>query len=172
MFGLDVALNLEGTGGTQATTNQTLVKNALFDIAQTASSPPGSAYVPGAPLAAQPIPFPFQGSGAATTFNLTVTQDTVALTQSNSVVNGTFGGAGATWTPGDTITAAAGTTGQTFNITGNGPIGNINVTSLATNKVSGVQTVNVFANTALGALNSESVTGDFSATGPMGDGLA
>ena len=74
MFGLDVALNLEGTGGTQATTNQTLVKNALFDIAQTAESPPGSAYVAGAPLSSQPIPFPFQGSGASTTFNLTVTK--------------------------------------------------------------------------------------------------
>ena len=167
VFGLDVALNLEGTGS-QATTTQTLVKNALFDIAQTAESPPGSVYVPGAALSAQPAPFPFQGSGASTTFNLTVTKDTVVLTQSNSVVNGLFGGAGATWTPGDTITAAAGTTGQVFNITGNGPLGNINVTNLTGNKVSGVQTVNVFANTALGALNTESVTGDFTATGPMG----
>ena len=40
VFGLDVALNIEGVGS-QATTNQTLVKNALFDIAQTSSSPPG-----------------------------------------------------------------------------------------------------------------------------------
>ena len=83
------------------------------------------------------------------------------------MVNGTFGGAGATWTPGDTITAAAGTTGQTFNITGNGPVGNINVTNLAGNTVSGVATVNVNANTVLGALNAELVTGDFTDTGPM-----
>ncbi len=166
VFGLDVALNLEGTGS-QATATQTLVKNALFDIAQTAESPPGSVYAAGAPLASQLVPFPFQNSTGPTTFNLTVTQDTVVLTQSNSVVTGTFGGTGATWTPGDTITAAAGTTGQVFNITGNGPIGNINVTNLTGNKVSGVQTVNVFANTALGALNTESVTGDFTATGPM-----
>jgi hypothetical protein len=173
VFGLNVAQNLEGTGGTQATTNTTLVKNALFDLAQSASSPPGSAYVPGAALAAQPIPFPFQGQpNVPTNFNLTVTQDTVALTQSNSVVSGTFGGAGATWTVGDTITAAAGTTGQAFNITGNGPIGNINVTpaNFTTNKVSGVATVNVFANTALGALNTESVTGDFSTTSPLAAG--
>ena len=114
---------------------------------------------------------------AGTTFNLTVTQDTVVLTQSNSVVNGTFGGAGATWTVGDTITAAAGTTGQMFNINGNGPIGNINVTpaNFTTNKVSGVATLNVNANTVVGALNSESVTGNFTAginggpAGPMGD---
>ena len=64
VFGLDVALNLEGTGS-QATATQTLVKNALFDIAQTAESPPGSVYVPGARSASQPVPFPFQDSSAA-----------------------------------------------------------------------------------------------------------
>ena len=65
VFGLNVAQNLEGTGSSAATI-QLQVKNALFDIAQTASSPPGSAYVPGAPLASQPIPFPFQGTGVGT----------------------------------------------------------------------------------------------------------
>ena len=58
-FGLGVALAIEGVG-TQATTIQGQVKNALFDIAQTSSSPPGQMYVPGATLAAQPVPTPFQ----------------------------------------------------------------------------------------------------------------
>ena len=57
VFGLNVAQNLEGTGSSAATI-QTQVKNALFDIAQTAGGPPGSAYLPGAPLASQPVPFP------------------------------------------------------------------------------------------------------------------
>ena len=58
----DVALNLEGTGGTQATTNQTLVKNALFDIAQTASSPPGSDLCGGCSRSPRSQSrFPFQG---------------------------------------------------------------------------------------------------------------
>jgi hypothetical protein len=167
VFGLDVALNLEGTGS-QAQTTQMLVKNALFDIAQTAESPPGSVYVVNAPLASQPVPFPFQPSRGGFPFNLTITQDTIVLTHSNTVVNGIFGGAGATWTAGDTITAAADTTDQVFNITSNGLTGNINLTNLPTNKVSGVQTLNVFATTGVGALNTESVSGDFSATGPMG----
>ena len=55
VFGLNVAQNLEGTGSSAATI-QTQVKNALFDIAQTAGGPPGSAYLPGAPLASQPVP--------------------------------------------------------------------------------------------------------------------
>jgi hypothetical protein len=64
VFGLDVALNLEGTGSNGAAqTTQNQVKNALFDIAQTAESPPGSFYLVNAPLIAQPTPFPFQGSG-------------------------------------------------------------------------------------------------------------
>jgi hypothetical protein len=88
---------------------------------------------------------------------------------SNTTFNATFGGTGATWTAGDQVTAAAGTTGQVFNITGNGPIGNINVTNLPTNKVSGIETVNINANIFAGALNTESVTGDFTSTGPMGD---
>jgi hypothetical protein len=168
VFGLNVAQNLEGTGSSAATI-QTQVKNALFDIAQTASSPPGSVYIPNAPLSAQPTPFPFQGPSTPGPINLTVTQDTIKLTQSNSVVNGTFGGAGATWTPGDTITAASGTTGQGFNLTGNGTaLGAINVTSVPGNTVSGVQTVNVNASTALGALSTQAVQGDFTATGPEG----
>ena len=169
VFGLDVALNLEGTGSNGAAqTTQNQVKNALFDIAQTAESPPGSVYVVNAPLNAQPTPIPFQSSGAGASFNLTVTQDTINLTQSNSTVNGTFGGAGATWTPGDTITAAAGPTGQTFNIQGIGAAGAINVTSLLGNKVSGIQTVAITANTA-GANPDQAVQGDFTATGPEGE---
>ena len=85
------------------------------------------------------------------------------LDQSNSTVNGTLGGAGQTWTPGDTITAAVGTTGQVFNLTGIAAAGSvINVTSVGPgNTVSGVQTANVSA-------AGQAVQGDFTATGPEG----
>ncbi len=123
------------------------------------------AYVAGVPIGALPTHTPLQGevipSGPVIT--LTTGMDTVPLNASNSTVNGTFGGAGATWTPGDTITAAAGTTGQIFNITGNGTLGEIDPTNLPTNKVSGVQTVNIDANTAFGAVATEAVHGNFTA---------
>ena len=89
-------------------------------------------------------------------------------TLNNTVVSGTFGGAGATWTPGDQVIAATGTTGQVLNITGNGTIGLLNVTGMATNKVTGFQTANILANTAVGAIQTEAVQGDFTASGPMG----
>ena len=94
---------------------------------------------------------------------LTTGVDIVVLNQSNSTVIGTFGGAGQTWTPGDTITAAAGTTGQVFNLTGIAAAGSvINVTSVGPgNTVSGVQTANVSA-------AGQAVQGDFTATGPEG----
>ena len=141
-----------------------LVANALIDVAQ-------GTYVTGVALGALPTHTPLQGELVPTgpTFDLTTGVDTLALNQSNSTVNGLFGGAGATWTPGDTITGAAGTTDQVFNITGNGTLGSINVTDLPTNKVSGVETLNVNANTAVGAVATEAVQGDFTATGPMGD---
>ena len=166
-FGLAVGLAVEGVGS-QASTFQTQVKNALYDIAQATQSPPGSAYVPGAALAAQPIPIAFQGTTGGS-INLTTATDIVSITASNTTVNGTFGGAGATWTNGDTIVAAAGLTNEIFNITGNGTLGVIDPTSLPLNKVSGIQTVNINANVAFGALATEAVDGDFTATGAMGD---
>ena len=107
-------------------------------------------------------------------FNLTQTQDTIVLDQSDSAVTGTFGAADATWTPGDTITAAPGTTDQSFDIQGIGGAGVIDVTSVPGNHVSGVQNVNISANTAASGFSDQAVHGDFTATGPEGawSGLA
>ena len=69
-FGLGVALAIEGIG-TQATTIQGQVRNALFDIAQTSESPPGQTYVPGGPLASHPVPTPFQSGPNVTGVFLT-----------------------------------------------------------------------------------------------------
>ena len=158
-----------------------LVANALIDNAE-------GTYVTGVSLTQLPAHTPLQGefttapvsSVFLTTGIDNATQGFSSSSTGSPLLNGftatasgtsfsaTFGGAGATWTPGDQVTATAGTTGQSFTITGNGPAGNINVTNLPTNKVSNIQTVTVNANTVLGALNTESVTGDFSTTGPMG----
>jgi hypothetical protein len=144
-----------------------LVANALIDVAE-------GTYVAGVALGALPQHAPLQGEftgKSGQTVDLTVNKDTVTLNQSNSVVNGTFGGAGQTWTPGDTITGATGTTGQVFNITGVGTLGTIDVTSVGPglNKVSGVQTVNITASNVLGAVPAQAVQGDFTATGPEGE---
>jgi hypothetical protein len=107
-------------------------------------------------------------------FALTPTQDTIALNQSDSAVTGTFGAADATWTPGDTITAAPGTTDQSFDIQGIGGAGVIDVTSVLGNHVSGVQNVNISANTAASGFSDQAVHGDFTGSGPEGawSGLA
>ena len=107
-------------------------------------------------------------------FNLTQTQDTIVLDQSDSAVTGTFGAADATWTPGDTITAAPGTTDQSFDIQGIGGAGVIDVTSVPGNHVSGVQNVNISANTAASGFSDQAVHGDFTGAGPEGawSGLA
>ena len=60
VLGLAVGLNVEGVGS-QATTVQTQVKNALYDIAQATESPPGSAYVPGAALGRNRFQSRFKG---------------------------------------------------------------------------------------------------------------
>src|SRR5262249_25273675 len=91
-------------------------------------------------------------------------------TQNNTTFNGTVGGAGATWTAGDQVTAVAGTTGQTLNLTGIGAPGSgNNVTSVGPgNKVSNIQTVNI-----TGA-PQQAIQGDFTAAGPENEwtGLA
>lgn len=77
------------------------------------------------------------------TYTLTTGVDTVTLTGNNDVVNGTINDlqatstTNATLTAGDTITAAAGSTGNVLNITDE--TGN---SSLPTVSVSGIQTVN------------------------------
>ena len=134
------------------------VANALIDNAE-------GKYTTGVALGALPAHQPLQGEAISggTVINLTTGVDPVVLSQSNSTVNGTIGGAGQTWTPGDTITAAAGTTGQVFNLTGIAAAGSvIDVTSVGPgNTVSGVQTANVSA-------AGQAVQGDFTATGPEG----
>ena len=104
-------------------------------------------------LIGEPAPSPI--------FNLTTSQDTIVLTESGSIVNGTFGGAGATWTTGDEIICT--TTDATFNIQGIGAAGIIDVTSVLHNHVFGVQNVKVTAN------SGQVVHGDFTSTGPEGD---
>jgi len=132
-------------------------------------------YVTGAALGALPAHTPLQGefvSQTGTIVTLTTGVDTVHLTQSNSTVNGTLGGAGAgsTWTPGDTITAAAGTTNETFNIDGIGSAAVINPTTVGPgNSVSGVETVNIVSNVNVFGLSDQAVQGDFTATGSQGD---
>ena len=95
---------------------------------------------------------------------LTTGQDSVVLDQSGSTINGTFGGAGATWTLADFI-ASADTTDETFNIQGIGAAGVINVTSVPGAHVVGVQNVNI------AAASGQAVQGDFTATGPEGEWL-
>ena len=67
--------------------------------------------------------------------------------------------------PGTNINASPGLTNITFNITGNGTLGVIDPV-IPGNMVSGVQTVNVFANTVAGAIATEAVQGDFTGWGP------
>jgi len=136
-----------------------LVANALIGNAE-------GQYKVGVALGALPAHIPLQGEFVSQTgviVNLTTGVDTVNLTQSNSTVNGTLGsaGAGSTWTPGDTITAGAGLTNETFNIDGIGNAGVINPTTLTGNTVSGVQTVNVISNTNIVGLPDQAVQGNF-----------
>ena len=135
-----------------------LIANALIDTAE-------GKYTIGTSLGALPAHQPLQGEATqgGTVINLTTGVDNVPLDQSNSTVNGLMGGAGQTWTPGDTITAAVGTTGQIFNLTGTATTGTaIDVTSVGPgNTVSGVQSVNISA-------AGQTVQGDFTAAGPEG----
>jgi len=102
-----------------------------------------------------------QTQGFSASATLTPPLNGFVAMQNNTTFNGTVGGAGATWTAGDQVTAVAGTTGQTFNLTGIGAPGAINVTSVGPgNKVSNIQTVNI-----TGA-PSQAIQGDFTAAGP------
>ena len=103
---------------------------------------------------------------------LTTGVDTVTVNQSNWTVIGTLGGAGAgsTWTAGDTIAAAAGTTGQTFNIDGIGSAAVIDPTTVGPgNSVSGVETVNLSSAFNGNGFPYQAVQGNFTATGTEGD---
>lgn len=85
------------------------------------------------------------GGAAVNTVTLTTGVDNIALTGNNNVVNGTANGIlGATFTPGDTITAAAGSTGNVLNLSDMGTGGTwTTATNLAGVTVSGIQTVNL-----------------------------
>jgi hypothetical protein len=87
----------------------------------------------------------------------------------NTTFNGTVGG-GATFTAGDQIIAAAGTTGQIFNLGGTPAThGVIDVTAVAGAMVSGIQTANLTSSVDTAGFPFQAFKGDFSATGPQGD---
>jgi hypothetical protein len=89
VFGLAVALNIEGVSSPTsiATTTQTQVKNALFDIAQT-GQPGGATYTPGLTLPSHPVPTPFQSGPNVTGVFLTQNIDSPTAGFSSSA-NGT-----------------------------------------------------------------------------------
>jgi hypothetical protein len=129
------------------------------------------AVTPNNPALITPLPLPGQ------TFTLTTGVDTVppagTTLGNNNTVNGIGGGptgaaVGSTFTPNDSINFGT-TTGNVFNLQGIGPAGTWNVTSVPGAHVAGIQTVNIASNTLFGALSSQSVTGNFTATGPEGD---
>jgi hypothetical protein len=163
---LQTVFSTPSSNGFSPNTGSGLVQNALIDVAT-------GQYVTGVALGALPTHTPLQGQAAAppTIITLTTGVDIVTLNQSNSTVNGTLGGSGAgsTWTAGDTITAAAGTTGQVFNIDGIGTAFVINPTTLTGNTVSGVQTVNIISNVNGNGFSDQAVQGNFTATGSQGD---
>ena len=159
---------LAGATGFSPDTGSGLVQNALIDVAT-------GQYATGVAFGALPTHTPLQGQfiPGGTVKDLTTGVDTVVLNSSNSTVNGTYGGAGAgqTWTAGDTITAASGTTGQTFNIDGVGTAFVLNVTSQGPgNAVSGVQTVNIVSNVGPNGVSNQAIQGDFTSTGPKAPG--
>jgi len=142
-----------------------LVANALIDNAE-------GQYTTGVALGALPGHAWLQGEFHLTpVIILTTGVDTIVFSGSNGTVIGTYGGAGAgsTWTPGDTITAAVGAINETFNIEGIGTASVIDPTSLVGNKVSGVETVNITSNVNGAGVSDQAVQGNFTATGTEGD---
>jgi hypothetical protein len=91
-----------------------------------------------------------------------------ALTNNNTF-NGTVGGGG-TWTPGDQVTAGAGTTGQSFNLVGTPATqGIIDITGVAGAKVLNIQTANISSAVNASGLPFQAFKGDFTAAGPQGE---
>jgi S-layer protein len=108
-------------------------------------------------------------SQAGTTFTLTPGVDNIALTGNNNVVNGTANGSAlttpATFNTGDTITAAAGSTGNVLNLSDiNEPFlgsdsGFFDPTDLAGVTVSGIQTLNLNSTEGVVANTASSIEG-------------
>jgi hypothetical protein len=107
---LTTVFSTTGNNGFSPNTVTGLVANALINIAEdTANGTPGTLYKTGVSLVALPQHARLQGE-----FNGGIEQVPIGnSSQSNSTVNGTLGAG-----QGDTITAAAGTTGQVSNFTG------------------------------------------------------
>jgi hypothetical protein len=173
-----------------------LVANALINIAEdNANGTPGALYKTGVALGALQAHTPLQGEFTAiptTSVFLTTGVDnatqgfstsptgtpllngftaTANNTTFNGIVSSALGGVGSTWTPGDQVTAKAGTTGVAFNLQGAGGAGVINVTAVGPgqNTVSGVQTANIASTVLAGGASDQAVIGDFTAAGPEKD---
>ena len=122
-----------GPGIDTARQIQDAVANALFDIAQTASSPPGAKYVEGVPITSLPQHTPFQGEGAGgNTFTLTTGIDGptgFTSTQSGAIFNAPPGvnppnGTSNTLNAGDNF-------GSTFKDAKGNPDATLNYTAIA-----------------------------------------
>lgn len=97
----------------------------------------------------------FTATGApGTNFTLTTGPDIISLTGNNNTITGTSNGVGQTYTAGDTISAASGSTGNTLSLADIGTGGQWSPLTVAGITVSGIQTLNltstegVVANTA------------------------
>jgi len=91
-----------------------------------------------------------------TTTTLTTGIDTPSLTGNNNTINGLIATTGSTYTAGDTLVAAAGSTGNILNLsitTSSDP------TALAGVTVSGIQTLNITASQAQTANTASSIVG-------------
>jgi len=101
-----------------------------------------------------------------TTTVLTTGVDNVNLTGSNNVVNGTANGTGATYTVGDQVIGAAGTTGNTLNLSDltvavGATLGLWNTVNLAGVTVSNIQTLNLTSGEAI-SVNTSTGSAGFS----------
>ncbi|PPQ32067.1 beta strand repeat-containing protein [Rhodopila globiformis] len=105
----------------------------------------------------------YSSSPTGSTFTLTTGIDTPALTGDNNVVSGTANGTGATYTPGDTIVAPAGSTGNTLNLSDISTGGTwITATTTAGITVSNIQTLNLVSGEAVGSVDTASSIEGFS----------
>jgi hypothetical protein len=85
---LDRGPNDTGPGIDAARAIQTAVANALFDNAQTSSSPPGAKYAEGVAIGSLPTHTKFQGEGVGKTFTFTLGTDTFAGTTGDDTFAG------------------------------------------------------------------------------------